>query len=61
MATYSLFSKRQKKLRGEFPDVYQYEEIPQEFRVQIIHIIQDTIGIGRYEIYSCNSFDIWHC
>lgn len=46
MAIFDLFSKRQKKLRGEFPDVYQYEEIQNQFRHQIVHIIQDTIGTG---------------
>ncbi len=45
MPIFELFSKRQKKLRGEFPDVYQYKEIPQSLRVQIVHIIRDTIGI----------------
>ncbi len=44
MAIFDLFSKRQKKLRGEFPDVYVYEEIPIKLRVQIIHIIGDAIG-----------------
>ena len=39
MAIYNLFSKRQKKLRAKFPDIYQYEEIPQKFRVQVIHIM----------------------
>ncbi|NOQ35189.1 MAG: hypothetical protein GQ569_04760 [Methylococcaceae bacterium] len=47
MAIVELFSKRQKKLRGEFPDVYQYEEIPYEFRIQIVHIINDAIGANR--------------
>lgn len=44
MAILELFSKRQKKLRGETHDVYQYTEIPKPFRVQVIHIIKDTIG-----------------
>ncbi|EBM6188653.1 hypothetical protein ZV54_000736 [Salmonella enterica subsp. enterica] len=44
MAIFELFSKRQKKLRGEVPDVYQYTKIPDNFRVQVIHIIRDTIG-----------------
>ncbi|UZX56254.1 hypothetical protein ND446_04910 [Yersinia ruckeri] len=39
-----LFSKRQKKLRGEVVDVYQYTKIPENFRVQIVHIVRDTIG-----------------
>ena len=38
MKIYELFSKRQKRLRGEVPDIYQYEIIPQELRVQIVHI-----------------------
>ena len=38
MKDYELFSKRQKRLRGEVPDIYQYEIIPQELRVQIVHI-----------------------
>jgi len=44
LAILELFSKRQKKLRGETLDVYQYTEIPKPFRVQVIHIIKDTIG-----------------
>lgn len=41
----NLFSKRQKKSRGEVPDVYQYKEIPEPLRVQIIHIIDETTNI----------------
>lgn len=44
MAIFDLFSKRQKKLRGEMPDVYQYSEIPNALRVQIVHIWMDTLG-----------------
>ena len=47
MAIFELFSKRQKKLRGEIPDVYQYENLEQNFRVQVIHIIRDTIGVEQ--------------
>lgn len=47
MAIFELFSKRQKKLRGELPDVYQYENLEQSFRVQVIHIIRDTIGVEQ--------------
>ena len=38
---YELFSKRQKRIRGEVPDVYQYEIIPSELRVQIVYIWKD--------------------
>jgi len=44
MTIFDLFSKRQKRLRGEMPDVYQYTELPQEFRVQVAHIVRDVFG-----------------
>lgn len=44
MPIFDLFSKRQKRLKGEVPDVYTYDQIPQTLRVQIVHIIQDAIG-----------------
>ena len=47
MSIFELFSKRQKKLRGDVPDVYQYEELPNNFRVQVVHIIRDTIGVEQ--------------
>jgi hypothetical protein len=50
MPSLDIFSKRQKKLRGEIPDVYTYDEIPQPLRVQIIHIWKDAVGnINLYE------------
>ena len=45
---YELFSKRQKRLRGEVPDVYQYETIPRELRVQIFYIWQKVWGEVYY-------------
>jgi len=44
MAIFDLFSKRQKKLRGDIPDVYTYDNIPEPLRVQIVHIWQDSLG-----------------
>ncbi len=44
MAIYDLFSKRQKRIRGEITDVYVYDNIPQKFRVQFNQIINDIIG-----------------
>jgi hypothetical protein len=71
-----IFSKRQKKLRGETPDVYIYDEIPQPLRVQIVHIWGDAFGYiyrpDRYEgllagyayqsIYKilCREYGIFH-
>ncbi len=48
MAIFDLFSKRQKRLRGEVPDIYTYDQIPQTLRVQIVHIIRDAIGEPQY-------------
>lgn len=44
MAIRDLFSKRQKRLRGDIPDVYQYDVIPEGFRVQVAHIWRDAFG-----------------
>lgn len=44
MSTYDLYSKRQKRLRGEFQDVYSYDDFPQTLKVQIVHIWNDAIG-----------------
>jgi len=48
MAIIDLFSKRQKRLRGEVSDIYLYDKIPETLRVQIVHIIRDAIGRDRY-------------
>lgn len=44
MAIFDLFSKRQKKLRGDVPDVYVYDALPETLSTQIIHIWLDTLG-----------------
>lgn len=44
MGVQDLFSKRQKRLRGDVPDVYTYDSLPQPLRVQIIHIWRETLG-----------------
>ncbi|MEJ7740769.1 MAG: hypothetical protein WKF97_25405 [Chitinophagaceae bacterium] len=48
MAIFDLFSKRQKRLRGEVPDVFTCDFIHSPLRVQIVHIIRDVIGEDRY-------------
>lgn len=45
MSIFELFSKRQKKLRGEVSDVYQYEKIPNQLRVQVIYLVKDVLGL----------------
>jgi hypothetical protein len=47
MTVLDLFSKRQKRLRGEMPDVFTYDPIPPAFRIQILHIWDDGFGTPR--------------
>ncbi len=49
MPIFDIFSKRQKRLRGEMPDVYVYDDLPKPLRVQIVHIWQDTLGTNHYK------------
>lgn len=44
MTIFDLFSKRQKALRGDTPDVYVYDNLPNALRVQIVHIWADALG-----------------
>jgi hypothetical protein len=48
MGVMNLFSKRQRRARGEMPDVYVYDALPQALRVQIVHIIRDAFGEDHY-------------
>lgn len=48
MGIFDLFSKRQRRLRGEFPDVYTYDDLPNALRVQVVHIIRDALGVDYY-------------
>ena len=62
MAIAEIFSKRQKKLKGEVPDVFIYDNIPRKLKVQIIHIINDAFGIDRraYITPSSDAFAFIH-
>jgi len=44
MGVFDLFSKRQKRLRGDVPDVYTYDAIPKPQRVQIVTIWKNVLG-----------------
>jgi hypothetical protein len=59
MSIFNIFSKRQKFLRGETPDVYVYNNIPQKLKAQIIHIVRDAIGINLDTRYSDKSDEIY--
>lgn len=58
MAIIDLFSKRQKRARGEMPDVYVFDELPSPLRVQIVHIIQDAVGVDDNDNYAAKAYKI---
>lgn len=47
MAVQDIFSRRQKRLRGEAPDVYSYDRLSKELRVQLVHFFRDYLGDER--------------
>ena len=49
------FSKRQSKKRGEMPEVYQHHTLSYQLRVQIIYILQDSLG-GEDQLHRTNVF-----
>lgn len=44
MPVINLYSKRQKRARGEVSDVYVYDSFPQPFRVQLTYMVQELLG-----------------
>ena len=44
MAIIDLYSKRQKRMRGEVSDVYVYDIFPKSFRVQLSHMVRELLG-----------------
>ena len=44
MSILELFSYRKRTAEREVPDVYEYDSLPQELRVQIVQILIDAIG-----------------
>jgi hypothetical protein len=57
MAVFDLFSKRQKRMRGEVPDVFVYDDVPGPLRVQLVQLLHD--GIGRDEEYNDVSLQLY--
>jgi hypothetical protein len=52
MPILNTYSKRQKKKRGEAPDVFQYDSLPQPFRVQVVHILRDALGLPYHSNFT---------
>ena len=44
-----LFSFRKRLAAGDTPDVFTYDELPGQLRVQIVHILRDAIGEYNHE------------
>ncbi|HFL2186754.1 TPA: STM4504/CBY_0614 family protein [Pseudomonas putida] len=44
MAVIDLYSKRARRARGEFPDVYQYISLPSALKTQIVQIWIEALG-----------------
>ena len=53
-----LFSKRQKRLKGQVPDVYVYDDLPRAFRVQVVHIWTDVLGDQLYHDNVKNAYSM---
>ena len=60
MAIIDLFSKRQKRMRGEVPDIYVYDEMPGPLRVQVKFIIEDTINKALHTREAGKILDVFH-
>lgn len=61
MGVFDIFSKRQKRQRGGYSDVYAYDVMPRALRAQIVMIIDSAIGPAdkwHYPSVSGNYIDI---
>lgn len=52
MTIFDLYSKRQKRERGEVSDIYTYDILPEGLKVQIVQIITDAIGVDKDTSFS---------
>lgn len=66
MSIRETFSKRMKRLtRSSQEDVYQYDDLPNDFRAQVVHILNSTIGhseassLGGYSIFPTPAAPVW--
>lgn len=48
IGVFNIFSKRQKKLDNNVVDVYEYENIPSNLKVQAVHIFREVIDADLY-------------
>lgn len=45
MPILDLYSYRKRVSEGDVPDVYKYDHLPRELRTQLVHILDDSIGL----------------
>lgn len=45
MGITDIFSKRAQRSSGKVPEVYTYDKLPSSLRIQIVHILNETIGV----------------
>lgn len=51
MAVFDLFSKAERRAKGDVPDVWVYDSLPEPFRVQVVHIWREVFGPTVMEGY----------
>ena len=51
MPIHKIYSKRKKMESGEFPDVFQYDQIPRGLRNQIVNSMESLYGFGSPKTY----------
>ena len=56
MEIYDFYSRQQKTRRGEFPDVYQYEEMPDQLRIQVLYVLNDLNQLNERYVNSQRGF-----
>ena len=44
MPIYDIYSKRLRKMNGDVPEVYVYDDLPNPLRVQIVQIWTECLG-----------------
>ncbi len=52
MSLPNLFSRRKRNAEKNTSDVYIYDDIPQKLRIQIIHILSETLGPANARSYN---------
>ena len=48
MPVFEIYSKRQNRLNNEMPDIFQYENFPESFRIQVMYLINDALGEPKW-------------